>query len=118
MIQTDQLLSGKYEAIQPFGCLLRFNADLSRVQQVSENLEQMVGISIEAALKATPRELLDGKLLERIEKSLKNRQRMVSAAVISRQVAGTYQRFYVMAIIVAIRLWSSSSRYHVPVNNA
>lgn len=97
MSQPKYSPSDKNEAIQPFGCLFRFNAELSQVQQVSENLEQVVGITIEAALHATPRELLGGKIIERINKSLVNRQRLVSAAVISRQVTGSYQRFYVMA---------------------
>jgi len=116
--------ASRIEAIQSCGCLLRFNAALTQVQQVSENIEHIIGITIETALSSSPRELLGVKLLERIEKALVSRQRLVSAAVISRQVAGTYERFYVMAyhssdsIVVELELLSRAGEQRLmPIVN-
>lgn len=85
------------EAIQSCGCLLRFDAEMTSVQQVSDNIEDVIGIELETALQSTPHDLLGSKLLARLEKALANRPRLATAAVINRQVAGSYQRFYVMA---------------------
>ncbi|AFJ01735.1 diguanylate cyclase [Methylophaga frappieri] len=83
--------------IQRHGCLLRCDATLSLVLQVSENISQILGIDVSTALASMPRDVLGGKLHERLLTSLKTQPRLHAPMVIDRQIAGQYQRFYVMA---------------------
>ncbi|HCD06204.1 MULTISPECIES: sensor domain-containing diguanylate cyclase [unclassified Methylophaga] len=85
------------EGIQPFGCLIRFDGDLLEILQVSENLQQILGVSIEAALASSPRDILGGKLQQRLQQTLAKNSRLSAALIINRQVSGSYQRFYVVA---------------------
>lgn len=85
------------EAIQNSGCLLRFDALLTCVRQVSANVADHLGISLETALQSSPKDLLGSKLHTRLLVTLHKQNRLPAAMVINRQVSGHYQRFYVMA---------------------
>ena len=85
------------EAIQNSGCLLRFDAALRHVRQVSANLAVYLGIDAETALQSTAKDLLGSKLQTRLLVTLQKQDRLPAALVINRQVRGHYQRFYVMA---------------------
>jgi len=85
------------EAIQPFGCLIRFDIALQQVMQVSNNLQEVLGITVSTALLSSPKEILGGKLQQRLQQTLAKKSRLSSALIINRQVSGSYQRFYVMA---------------------
>ena len=85
------------EGIQPFGCLIRFDADLQKVFQVSANLQNILGVSIDTALVSSPRDILGGKLQHRLQQALTKNSRLSAPFTINRQVNGSYQRFHVMA---------------------
>ncbi|MDO8827101.1 sensor domain-containing diguanylate cyclase [Methylophaga sp.] len=85
------------EGIQSFGCLIRFDDRLQKTLQVSSNLQQKLGVSVATALASSPRDILGGKLQQRLLQSLTATTRLSAALIINRQVAGSYQRFYVMA---------------------
>ncbi|MEX1201029.1 MAG: diguanylate cyclase [Methylophaga sp.] len=85
------------EAIQNSGCLLRFDATFQHVHQVSANLADYLGITVDTALQTSAQDLLGNKLHTRLQVSLQKQHRLPAAMVINRQVAGHYQRFYVMA---------------------
>lgn len=87
----------RIEAIQSFGCLIRFDGKLQKTLQVSTNLQDNLGISVETALQSSPKDILGSKLQQRLQQSLSANARLASALMINRQVAGSYQRFYVMA---------------------
>ncbi len=57
-------------AIQPTGCLVSLNADLSRVLQVSSNLQELLGISVDEALSHPPAHCLGEALLTRLDSRL------------------------------------------------
>lgn len=97
--QVDGLTAalGDTQAIQNNGCLLRFDAAMLKVRQVSANLSDFLGILPEDALLSSPKDLLGSILLSRLTDLLKNRESLSAALVINRQVQGHYQRFYVMA---------------------
>ncbi|MDT8310377.1 MAG: diguanylate cyclase [Methylophaga sp.] len=85
------------DAIQPQGMLFRFDISLSQLKQVSANLAHYLGVSVDVALQSSGQDLLGSKLHTRLQVALHNQQRLPAAMVINRQVAGHYQRFYVMA---------------------
>lgn len=85
------------EGIQSFGCLIRFDDRLQKILQVSINLQEKLGIAVDIALISSPRDILGRKLQQRIQQSLTTSSRLAAALTINRQVAGSYQRFYVMA---------------------
>ena len=85
------------EAIQNSGCLLRFDAALRHVRQVSANLALYLGMDVETALQSSSKDLLGSKLQTRLLVALQKQDRLPAALVINRQVRGHYQRFYVMA---------------------
>ncbi len=85
------------EAIQNSGCLLRFDAGLNSVRQVSANLAEHLSLTVDTALQSSPKDLLGTKLHTRLQIVLHKQNRLPAAMVINRQVSGHYQRFYVMA---------------------
>ena len=85
------------EGIQPFGCLIRFDAYLQKVFQVSANLQKVLGVSIDEALVSSAGEILGSKLQYRLQQALAKNLRLSAALTINRQVNGSYQRFHVMA---------------------
>lgn len=89
--------ANRIEAIQSFGCLIRFDERLQNILQVSTNLQEKLGITVETALSSSPKDILGSKLLQRLQQSLSISSRLASALMINRQVVGSYQRFYVMA---------------------
>ena len=58
------------EGIQPFGCLIRFDAYLQKVFQVSANLQKVLGVSIDEALVSSAGEILGSKLQYRLQQAL------------------------------------------------
>ncbi|TFH86654.1 sensor domain-containing diguanylate cyclase [Billgrantia azerbaijanica] len=57
-------------AIQPGGCLISLDAELSVISQVSANLEAFLGIPVHQALESEPSELLGAALLRRLARAL------------------------------------------------
>ncbi|WP_304525400.1 sensor domain-containing diguanylate cyclase [Halomonas sp. I5-271120] len=53
-------------AIQPAGCLVSLNADLTRVLQVSSNLQELLGIPVDEALSHPPAHSLGEELITRL----------------------------------------------------
>ena len=95
--ETQHSAVNRIEAIQSFGCLIRFDEKLQKILQVSANLQENLGISVETALSSSPKDILGSKLHQRLLQALSASTRLASALMINRQVAGSYQRFYVMA---------------------
>jgi diguanylate cyclase (GGDEF)-like protein len=89
--------ANRIDGIQSFGCLIRFDNLLQKILQVSANLQEKLGISVDKALKSSPKDILGSKLQQRIKQSLGNSSRLSAALIINRQVLGSYQRFHVMA---------------------
>ncbi|MDX1574076.1 MAG: diguanylate cyclase [Methylophaga sp.] len=85
------------EAIQSSGCLLRFDATMQDVRQVSANLAEHLDIAVDSALRSTALDLLGQTLHSQVQSALQNQDRLLAALVIQRLVRGHHQRFYVMA---------------------
>ncbi|WP_220270506.1 sensor domain-containing diguanylate cyclase [Halomonas sp. DQ26W] len=66
-------------AIQPSGGLISFDVGLTMVRQVSANLETLLGIPAELALRCSPAALLGSDLLERITRELDERHEVPGA---------------------------------------
>lgn len=89
--------ANRVEGVQSFGCLIRFDDRLQKILQVSFNLQEKLGISIDTALASSPKDILGSKLQQRLQQALSISSRLSAALIINRQVLGSYQRFYVMA---------------------
>lgn len=61
------------DAIQPAGCLISADTTLTRILQVSANVQGFLGISATDALAASPRDLLGTRLLARIRRAFRER---------------------------------------------
>ncbi len=85
------------EAIQSSGCLLRFDAAMCDVRQVSANIAMHLDIAVDSALQSTAKNLLGQKLHSQVQAALQNQDRLSAALVIKRKIRGQQQRFYVMA---------------------
>lgn len=84
-------------AIQPFGCLLSFDQEMSRVLQVSANLQDVLGCSPADALASSPARLLGAKLLKAIREKLAGKARISDALLSKRRLKGLVRHFYVTA---------------------
>lgn len=85
------------ESIQNVGCLLRFDAALQHVRQVSANVTNHLGIAVDTALQSRPVDLLGQQLHSHLQAALAQQNRLPAPLVINRQVEDQQQRFYVMA---------------------
>lgn len=56
--ETQHSAVNRIEAIQSFGCLIRFDEKLQKILQVSTNLQENLGISVETALSSSPKDIL------------------------------------------------------------
>ncbi len=86
-------------AIQPMGCLISLDADLGRICQVSANIEDFVGISVEAVLAGVPREVLGDELMDLLETELvkQDNSATVLTATAQGEIQGKHRRFHVVA---------------------
>ncbi|HSP57106.1 MAG TPA: histidine kinase, partial [Halomonas sp.] len=75
-------------ATQPSGCVLILDAEASRVLQVSANLPEILGISVDAALAEGPGHVLGRNLSRRLRRELQGRPRLPGALSIKPRVAG------------------------------
>lgn len=85
------------EAIQSRGCLLRFDASLEHIRQVSANLADHLAIAVGMALKSRASELLGNALQRRLQIALQKKNRLPAALLITREVRGQDRQFYLMA---------------------
>ncbi len=79
-------------AIQPHGALVAMDEQMSRVDQVSGNLEQVLGIAVAAALAMTPEQLFTTRWMDQIRRQLGAAHRH-GALVISLRIRGQSRRF-------------------------
>lgn len=84
-------------AIQPFGILVCLNRKLAHVKQVSTNIEDFLGFSVQESLTVSPRVLLGRKLHRNLREGLADRDQLPSGLEVSRKVEGKVRWFHVMA---------------------
>ncbi len=84
-------------AIQPAGCLLCLDHELTATVQVSANIEQILGVTVAQALDTSPSRLLGARLINRLRQELKESGRFPGSLTISRQINGRRCRFRVIA---------------------
>lgn len=84
-------------AIQNFGALLRFDRELRCVEQVSANIEDYLGVSVNESLGASPLALLGKKVHRSLQVGLADREKLLPGLVMSHKRRGETRRFYVTA---------------------
>lgn len=104
-------------AIQAFGILLCFDPSLRRVQQVSANVGEVLGLPVAECLRAKPVDLLGKSLLSRLKKGLKEADQLPGALTVTRRYAGESRRLHVAAfrssdtVVVELEPLDSGTRY-------
>ncbi|MGM0769899.1 MAG: diguanylate cyclase [Pseudomonadota bacterium] len=83
--------------IQPCGCVLVLDKNLSRIAQASANLAAFLGQPVEDVLGTSPAMVLGSRVTGRIRKELTNCQRLSGPTSIKRKVAGKQVRLQVNA---------------------
>lgn len=105
-------------AIQPFGVLIRLDRELACVEQVSANIQALLGISVKESLATSPRTLLGEKVHSSLHEGLADRDQLTSGLVVSREIDGKICWFHVMAfttdgsVVVELEPVEQKSRYH------
>lgn len=84
-------------AIQPFGVLIHFDRELTCVNQVSANIETLLGISVEDSLAAAPQVLLGKKVLRSVREGLADDDQLPPGLLMSLKIENKICRFHVMA---------------------
>ena len=84
-------------AIQPAGCLLSLDHELTVIVQISANIEQVLGVTVSQALQATPSQLLGARLINRLQRALQQRERLPGILTINRRINGSRCRFRIIA---------------------
>ena len=79
-------------AIQPHGALISCDAELARVRQVSANLEQMLGVTVDHALAGKPEDLFGRRWLTQVREVIDGVSRF-RALIVSLRVDGKSRRF-------------------------
>ncbi len=104
-------------AVQSFGVLLSFDSAVRRVWQVSTNVRQHLGLSVEECLGASGAEILGKSLLGRIQRGLTNSDRLPGAMAVTRKLGGVSRKLHVVAyrsgdaVIVELEPLDGSARY-------
>ncbi|MBS9405533.1 GAF domain-containing protein [Halomonas sp. TRM85114] len=84
-------------AIQPMGCLVSLDADMSRIRQVSANIEAFLGISVADALAGEARTVLGTELMDLLDTERVKPDNSASVLTAQREVQGERRRFHVVA---------------------
>ena len=84
-------------AVQSFGVLLSFDSSIRRVWQVSVNVHQHLGLTVNECLGASASGILGGSLLGRIRRGLANTDRLPGAMTVTRKLAGGSRKLHVVA---------------------
>jgi chemotaxis family two-component system sensor kinase Cph1 len=84
-------------AIQDFGALIIFDAQLQQVHQVSANTPELLGISVEDCLRASGNKVLGSTLARRLRRALAMEDRTPGAFSTRRRVANRRQHLQVYA---------------------
>ncbi len=82
-------------AIQPHGVLISCDAQLTRIHQVSANIEAMLGITADQVLAGSPEELMGSRRLEHIRDVIDN-ESPFRAVIFSIRTGGRARRFRVL----------------------
>lgn len=84
-------------AVQSFGVLLSFDAAISRVWQVSTNVKQHLGLSVDDCLGAGAVDIFGKSLLGRLRRGLRNVDRLPGALTVTRTLGGVTRKLHVVA---------------------
>lgn len=104
-------------AVQSFGVLLSFDAPISRVWQVSSNVSEHLGLSVNECLGARAVDILGKSLLGRIRRGLKGVDRLPGALTVTRALGGVARKLHVVAyrsggaVIVELEPLGGGARY-------
>ncbi|WP_036160751.1 diguanylate cyclase [Marinimicrobium sp. LS-A18] len=104
-------------AVQSFGVLLSFDSSIRRVWQVSANVRQHLGLTVNECLGASAAGILGSSLLGRIRRGLANSDRLPGAMTVTRKLAGISRKLHVVAyrsgdaVIVELEQLEGSARY-------
>lgn len=84
-------------AVQNFGVLLSFDSAIGRVLQVSTNVSEHLGLSVDECLGASAADILGKKLLERLRQAMASADRLPEPLVLIRQLGDVSRKLSVVA---------------------
>ncbi|WP_280552529.1 diguanylate cyclase [Halomonas sp. 25-S5] len=84
-------------AIQPMGCLVSLDSDMSQIRQVSANIENFLGVSVADALSGEARMVLGDELMDLLATELVKQDKSATVLTAQREVQGERRRYHVVA---------------------
>lgn len=84
-------------AIQAFGVLIHLDRDLTRIKQVSANIEEYLAVPVKDSLAMSPRALLGKKVMGSLQEGLADRDQLPPGLVVVRKRQDKSCRLHVMA---------------------